>query len=180
MTKLKFFFINVFMLFMSGSSFAISENSFEVSDLNIDVTVSIEGVENLELAYMNPIAHTPKFDNARFPNLRTKPVTLVHGSTLKLKIETINKSGVKTDVTNDKDVKVVVAGTSVAHVCNKTNLCIWPTKPSEPRNYDPRYETATIQILYFTAGGKFIGINSFDINAIPDPNGRSINWSLAI
>jgi thiol:disulfide interchange protein DsbG len=174
MIKLKVLLIFVFIFFMNRS-FAVSENSFELSDVNIDLTVSIEGVSNLELAYMKPIANTPKLDSARLPNLDTKPINAIHGSTLKLKIETVDKSGFKTDVTNDNNVKVVIAGTSVAHVCKKIYLCIWPEKPSEPRNYDPRYGTATIQILYFTPRGKSIGINSFELKSLPDPSGRSIN-----
>lgn len=161
---------------MNMPAHSASNKVYEFSDINTDITVSIEGVTKLDLEYMKPIAHTDKNDMAaRMPNLDSVPIEVVHGSILKLKIESIDKYGVKTDISNHKDVKVNVAGRTIAHVCNKINLCVWPLKPSEPRNYDPRFETAIIQISYFSGNGKIVGYNGFRLKALPDPSGRSIN-----
>lgn len=161
---------------MNMPAHSASNKVYEFSDINTDITVSIKGVTKLDLEYMKPIAYTDKNDMAaRMPNLDSVPIEVDHGSILKLKIESIDKYGVKTDISNHKDVKVNVAGRTIAHVCNKTNLCVWPLKPSEPRNYDPRFEIAIIQISYFSSNGKIVGYNGFRLKALPDPSGRSIN-----
>lgn len=165
-----------FLLALNMPVYAASNKVYEFSDLNTDITVSIEGIAKLDLEYMKPIAHTDKNDMvARFPNLDSVPVEVTHGSTLKLKIESIDKYGVKTDITNHKDVKVNVAGRTIAHVCNKTNLCIWPLKPSQSGYVNPRFEIAIIQISYFSGNGKIVGYNGFRLKSLPDPSGRSIN-----
>lgn len=156
--------------------YAASDKTYEFSDINTDITVSIEGVTNLDLEYTKPVAQKDKNDTtARFPNLDSVPIEVIHGSTLKLKIESIDKSGAKIDITSYKDVNINVVGSTVAHVCRKTNLCIWPEKPSEPSNNDPRFRVISVQISYISNNGKVVGYNGFRLKAIPDPSGRSIN-----
>lgn len=154
---------------------AVTKDNYGLHDLNVDIVISVEDMAPLDLEYMKPIANTIATDPKRLPHFDVKPVNVLHGAILRLKIESIDKAGQKKEITDDKNVTVNVAGSYVAHLCKKTEVCVWPIKSNEPSSRDQRYGTATIEVLYFTPGGKSIGQNVFRINVTPDPNGRSIN-----
>jgi hypothetical protein len=178
--KLKFLLTICLCMNINTPANTAENKTYEFSDLNTDIIVSIEGINELDLEYMKSIAHTDKNDiNARLPNLDSTPLEVTHGSILKLKIESVDKAGTKTDITAHKDISVSVAGSTVAHVCKKTSLCVWPERPAESRGNDPRFRVISIQISYISNNGKIVGYNGFRLKAIPDASGRSINPPLA-
>jgi thiol:disulfide interchange protein DsbG len=173
--KLKLLIAISIGLLINTVASAVTEKTYDLPDLNIDIVVSVEGMPPLDLEYMKSIVGTSATDPKRFPHFNVTPLEVLHGSVLKLKIEAIDKAGIKTDVTNDKNTKINVAGSYVAHLCKPTQVCVWPAKPNDASERDQRFGTASVGVLYFTPGGKSIGQNVFRIKVAPDPSGRSIN-----
>ena len=163
------------LCFISINTFSVTKENYQLSDLNTDITVAIDGVDNLELEYSKSIAYKDKYNEARSPNLDSIPLNTTHGSILKLKVYKIDKTGIKTDISHDRNLKLNVVGSSAAHICDNVTLCIWPLKPPEFSKSDLRFRIINIEILYFSELGKSIGQNGFRLNVLPDPSGRSIN-----
>jgi hypothetical protein len=173
--KLKLIETLTFLCFVSMNALSITKDTYQLSDLNVDIAISIDNMGVPDLEYTKSIANTTANDPNRLPNFNATPLNVLHGSILKLKIDMIDKLRKKTDVTNDKYITVNVAGSYVAHLCKKTEVCVWPAKPNESSNRDQRFGTATVEVLYFTPGGKSIGQNVFQIKVSSNPNGHSIN-----
>lgn len=172
--KFKLIGIFAFLCFISMNALSITKDTYQLSDLNVDIAISIENMGAPDLEYTKPIANTTATDPKRLPNFNAIALNVLHGSILKLKIDMIDKLGQKIDVTNDKDITANVAGSYVAHLCKKTEVCVWPSKSNEPHSRDQRFGTATVEVLYFTSSGKSIGQNVFRINVMPAPSGHSI------
>jgi hypothetical protein len=173
--KFKLIAVCCLLFFTSISAVSITRETYQLSDLNVDIAVAVEGSNNPELEYTNSIVNKPKSDESRIPNLDTTPLDVTHGSVLKLKIYKVDKAGIKTDITNDRSLKLNVVGSSAAHICDNVNVCIWPQKAPEFTQRDSRFRIINIEVSYFSEGGKFIGQNGFRLNVLPDPGGRNIN-----
>lgn len=138
-----------------------------MSDLNVDIVVSIQG-HAIPEQIVAPMTKDKKLNDARGINFFPKPVTQVAGHRLQLRIEAVEVDGLRRDITNSKFV-TVFATREIAHVCDKTQLCLWPKGQNPDARSDPptaRYGRAHIEAEYMTPDGK-IGFNGFDINVLP-------------
>lgn len=139
----------------------------DMTDLNTDIVVSLETHAEAE-QFLNRGMGNKLLSPLRYPNFGVKPINVVQGTILKLKVEIIDNNGIKKDITTSKDVHIRSTFYK-AHICDDIKICVWPDKEITDERYSLRFGTAMISVTYYAQNGKLKGYNGINLNILADP-----------
>lgn len=157
----------LFLLISVKTSAGESKFRRDMTDLNTDIIVSLETYPEPE-QFLNRGMNNKLLSPLRYPNYGVKPVDVVQGAILKLKVEVIDNEGNKKDITTSKDVHIQSTFYK-AHICGGIKICVWPDKEISDERYNLRFGTALLSVTYYSQNGKFKGYNGINLKVIPDP-----------
>ena len=166
--KFKYLLFSCMYLLMAIDVYA-DERKFrkDMTDLNTDIIISIETRPEPE-QFLNRGMGDKLKNLIRFPNFGVKPIQVMQGAILQLKVEVIDNNGIRKDITYSKDVHVFSTFYKF-HLCQDMKICVWPSKESSDNPYDARFGEGDISVTYYAQNGKLKGFNGVNLKVNPDP-----------